>query len=182
MFNRTFVRYCVVFMAVFLVLYYGTTAFIGITGEGGRYYNAWLAHNLNYVAWLRGGILYGACGIMRLLGFDAHVIAPFSIHILHSATVQMVYSCLGYGVISFWLAFIVANTASIKTKLVWGLCGLAAIVFSNMLRVCVLLIAIDKKWPTFFKIDHHTFYNICSYVIVIVLIWAFNRKISKQYS
>jgi exosortase/archaeosortase family protein len=179
MFNKEFIRYASVFLGVFLVLYGGTYAFIGITAPGGKLYSEWLANHLNYVSWFRQFLLSGAGVFVQPFGLDAHVIDPYTLSVSGVASVRMVYACLGYGIISFWIAFVVANPITIKQKIGWGFGGSVAIVISNMIRIAVLLIASAKKWPTLFKIDHHTVYSICNYLLIILLIFLFNKQLRK---
>ena len=177
--NKSFIKYSVIFISTFLLLYGGTYAFIGITAPGGGYYNKWLSENLNYVNWLRYTILYGASFLTHLVGFETIVPDGYTIRIPHLASVRIVYACLGYGVLSFWVAFIVANKVPIKMKLIWGLLGITLIIVSNMIRISVLLIASAKKWPTLFKVDHHTVYSICNYLLIILLVYLFSKKAIK---
>jgi exosortase/archaeosortase family protein len=178
--NKAFIKYCLVFISVFVLLYGGTYAFIGITAPGGGFYNEWLSKHLNYVNWLRSTLLHGAGLITELFGFDTYVPDGNTVGIVHSARVHMVYACLGYGVLSFWIAFVVANKVSVKAKLLWGFLGVAVIMLSNMVRISILLIANHKRWPSLFKVDHHTVYSICNYIIVIALIYLFAKKVRKE--
>ena len=88
--------------------------------------------------------------------------------IRNGVSVQLVYSCLGYGVLSFWTAFVVANNGEIRFKVKWILIGFVVIIFSNIVRICTLLIANQTKWFKPFSLDHHTTYNIISYIIDVL--------------
>lgn len=89
----------------------------------------------------------------------------------------MVYSCLGYGVMSFWIAFVLATEKIEKVvKFKWLLGGLMIIIVSNIARVVILLIAINKKWTKPVNIEHHTFYNYIVYLIVISMMLLFLKK------
>ncbi|MBX2931116.1 MAG: exosortase/archaeosortase family protein [Chitinophagaceae bacterium] len=177
--KNAFLKYAAKLLILYLVLDYGTTIFIGITAPGG-YYVEWLDKYFNYVSWLRNLILSCSKYLMHLLGYDTYLASPILIRIKHGAGVQLVYSCLGYGVLSFWIAFVVVNQAKLSFKLKWLFGGLAVIIFSNILRVCILLIALQKRLYKPFSIDHHTFYNIVAYLIVIAMMFIFLKQLKKQ--
>jgi exosortase/archaeosortase family protein len=180
--NKAFFKYAIKLLLLYFILDYGTTFFIGITGKGGKYYIEWLDKYVNYVRWLRYTILYGTKGLMSILGYDTNIISEFVIRIKGGYGVQLVYSCLGYGILSFWIAFVLANTGRISFKLKWLATGCSIILFSNMIRITILLIANDKKWYKPFSLDHHTFYNIIAYMIVIGMIFWFLKAVKKEQS
>jgi exosortase/archaeosortase family protein len=167
-------------LLIYFVLDYGTTFYIGITSPGGRYYFEWLDKHLNYVTWLRNTILYGSKFFMSFLGYSTSIISAYVIKIDKGSSVQLVYSCLGYGVLSFWSAFIIANKGTIKFKLGWLLIGYSVILTSNILRICTLLIASQNKWYKPFSLDHHTTYNIIAYILVIILMFIFLKYANKK--
>lgn len=179
--NKAFIRYAIKFISIFILLYGGTYAFIGITAPGGKIYNEWLSLHLNYVNWLRAIILHGASFFTNLYGFVTVVPDDYTVSIPQLASVRIVYSCLGYGVLSFWIAFIMANEVTNKMKLKWGIGGMILILVSNMVRISFLLIGTAKKWPTLFKVDHHTVYSICNYLLIIALIFFFNKRVNKNF-
>ncbi|MBW7953081.1 MAG: hypothetical protein H3C56_11160, partial [Chitinophagaceae bacterium] len=94
--------------------------------------------------------------------------------------VRMVYSCIGYGVLCFWTAFILVNKGKFWFKTKWLISGLIIIFITNVLRVVVLLIALQKKMFKPFTLDHHTFYNIVAYLIVIGMMLLFLKQLKKQ--
>lgn len=178
--DKAFYKYALKLLLIYAVLDYGTTFFIGISSPGGKYYFKWLDQYLNYVTWLRNTILFGSKGLMVLLGYEADIITAYVIKIRNGASVQLVYSCLGYGVLSFWTAFVVANNGEIRFKIKWILIGFVVIIFSNIVRICTLLIANQNKWFKPFSLDHHTTYNIISYILIIILMFTFLKYQNKK--
>ena len=178
--NKAFYSYAIKLLLLYFILDYGTTFFIAVTGKGGKYYVEWLDVNLNYVRWLRYIILYGTKAIMSVFGFETNIVSEFVIRIKGGYGVQLVYSCLGYGILSFWIAFIVANKGRKLFKAKWLAIGCSIILFSNMLRITILLIANQRKWIKPLSLDHHTFYNIIAYIIVIIMIMYFLKAAKKE--
>lgn len=179
--NKAFIKYAIKLLLIYFILDYGTTFFIAITGKGGKYYSALLDSYFNYVRWLRYTILYGTKGIMSILGFETNIVSEYVIRIKGGYGVQLVYSCLGYGILSFWIAFITANKGTKMFKIKWLLIGCFIILFSNMLRITILLISNQKKWFKPFNLDHHTFYNIVAYSIVIIMMLLFLKAAKNQH-
>jgi exosortase/archaeosortase family protein len=94
--------------------------------------------------------------------------------------VRMVYSCIGYGVMSLWAAFVIAYEGSLKQKLLWLLMGCIFILIINCFRVSMLLVAIANKWQVNRYIEHHDLYNIFSYMLIFSLIYLYTNKVSEE--
>jgi exosortase/archaeosortase family protein len=91
-----------------------------------------------------------------------------------------VYSCIGYGLISFWIAFIFANPVHWKKKIKWGTIGVVSIFIINVIRISLLLIVINNKWPNGINVDSHTLFNIVAYCLIFLLIFLFDRSEKKS--
>jgi len=78
--------------------------------------------------------------------------------------IDVVYSCLGLGVMSFFTAFVIAYPKKLKPKLIFLLTGLVSIQVLNILRFVLLAVLWDKKSQL--VLDHHTIFNIVIYIII----------------
>jgi exosortase/archaeosortase family protein len=168
-------RFIVKFLIFFLGLHYGNEFFIGITAPGGLYV-PFLDQHLNYVAWLRHSILFGAKVLSGLFGYTAYIDGPYHLRSITGPGVQMVYACIGLGIMSFWAGFVLAHAISWKKKIFWLLTGLITIWIVNCFRVSVILAATVNKWNTNKYLDHHDIFNIIAYVMVFILIVIFIRR------
>lgn len=88
----------------------------------------------------------------------------------------MGYSCLGYGVTSFWIAFVFANTGSWKRKAAWMIGGAVVLWVINVLRISLVLIGANRNWKFPFGWDQHTWFNIVAYGAIFVMIWVYDKK------
>jgi exosortase/archaeosortase family protein len=168
-------RFIVKFLVFFLGLHYGNEFFIGITAPGGLYV-PFLDHHLNYVAWLRQSILWGAKMVSSVFGYEAYIDGPFHLRSVTGPGVQMVYSCIGLGIMSFWAGFVLAHSIPWKKKLLWTGIGLLMIWIVNCFRVSVILAATVKGWSPNKYLDHHDMFNIIAYVLIFILIVIFVKK------
>lgn len=156
------VRFVIVFLLLFLFLYYFDIFFFGITSPG-NHYNAFLAQNLNYISWLRHFLLMSSAWVLNLLGFAA-IYNEYDLLVAGHGTIQLVYSCLGLGVISFFAAFVLAYPKTFKSKWMFLIGGIIGIEALNILRFVLLAIFWDKRGKH--QIDHHTIFNILIYLII----------------
>jgi exosortase/archaeosortase family protein len=90
-------------------------------------------------------------------------------------------SCVGYGVYSFWIAFVAANTGTFRKKAGWIFMGLLILWFINVIRITLLLLAINKGWPMPLGIDHHTWFTVAAYTMIFILIWLYDKKKGKKF-
>jgi exosortase/archaeosortase family protein len=167
--------FIVKFLVLFLGFHYFNEFFIGITAPGGLYV-PFLDHHLNYVAWLRHSILYGAKLVCGIFGYDTYIDGPYHLRSVTGHGVQMVYSCIGLGIKSFWAGFVLAHAIPWKKKIIWTLIGLVVIWVINCFRVAIILIATvnDKNINRF--MEHHDFFNLVAYIFIFILVIIFLRK------
>ena len=83
--------------------------------------------------------------------------------------IQVPYSCLGMGVMSFFAAFVIAYPKKLKAKIIFLFSGLLLIQLLNIFRFVLLAIFWDKK--TGLILDHHTIFNIIIYIIIAVSLY-----------
>ena len=180
--DRTFIVYLLKFGLAFCFFYFGTLAVIGLSAPEG-YYSSFVAHYLNYIDWLRSSILYASRGLLSLLGYHSYVRDKYVLALDSGISIRMVYTCLGYGVMSFWGAFIIANQGSWKAKLKWILFGWLMIWCINVIRISLLLIVLTKHLSSPFGFDNHTWFNIASYILIFGLIYfyhTFQKKVKAR--
>jgi len=168
------------FASAFCILYFGTLLLIGLSTPGG-YYNSYM-EKLNFIDWLRSSLLHGSKALLGLFGFETNVEGLYILRAKHGVAVRMVYQCIGYGVMSFWGAFVFANTAKISKKIKWILGGWLLIWCINVIRVSLLLAAINNKWSMPIRIDHHTLFNIAAYTLILIMIYFFDRSQFRLFS
>jgi exosortase/archaeosortase family protein len=84
-------------------------------------------------------------------------------------------SCVGYGVYSFWIAFVAANQGTIYKKMRWIIVGIFLLWLINVLRITLLLVAVNNGWPMPLGIDHHTWFNIAAYLLIFIMIFKYDR-------
>jgi exosortase/archaeosortase family protein len=177
-----FTFFLVKFVALYALLYFFNVAFIGITSPS-NYYNSFLDRHLDYIDLLRGAVLQVSRLLTSLSGFNTRIEEPYLLRIEAGPGVKMVYSCIGYGIMSLWTAFVIAYDGRVKRKILWALMGCFCIFLINCLRVSVLLIALAKKWNVNEYLDHHTMFNIVSYILIFLMMYLYtNRTTSIEHS
>ena len=87
--------------------------------------------------------------------------------------------CVGYGVYSFWIAFVAANTGTFLKKTIWIVAGLIGLWFINVIRITLFLTSINKGWPMPLGLDHHTWFNIFAYLLIFGMIWWYDKDSKK---
>lgn len=164
------------FILVYLFHYFA----IAIFAEGGWYWE-FGATNLNYIKWFRSLQLNSASFILNQFGYSTYFKNITTLALENGSGIVLVYGCLGVDVISLWTIYIIFSyERTYKRKLTWIIGGSLLITFLNILRITILLIAFNKKWISE-SFDHHTFYNVVLYLIVIGLILFHERCGNRPY-
>jgi exosortase/archaeosortase family protein len=161
------IKFAAWFIGLFLAFYYFNIMFFGITSPG-KHYSPLLAEYLNYIAALRWLLLHCSATILKWFGFNA-ITNEYELLVAGHGYIQLVYSCLGLGVISFFTAFVLAYPKPRNQKIIFLLSGIVAIEFLNVLRFVLLVLFWTKKNDVI--IDHHTIFNILIYIIISISLY-----------
>jgi len=166
------IRFCLLFAG----LYYFNIAYIGIV-DPKNFYVPFLDEHFNYISWFSTSIVTASRIIAQGFGVNAHVSDGYKLMVDDYTSVTLSYTCAGFGIVSFWLAFINAHRLSLKQRLAWSVTGIVAIWFINSWRVALLLVALHNDWAVNSFINHHDLFNLVAYAIVCALIVLFYKKI-----
>lgn len=174
--NQPTGRFIILFLGVFIFLYYFNLFFIGITTKG-NLYSSFLDQHLNYIKGLRFILISLSAKILEWMGYQI-IVSEFTLHALNTGGINVVYSCLGFGVMSFFSAFIIAWPGKpLKNKLLFIPLGLIVIQTLNITRFILITLFWRKS---FFRgsIDHHTLFNTILYTILLILMlfWINNKN------
>jgi exosortase/archaeosortase family protein len=178
--EKKFIRFVVIFITLFLVCYYGTLFLTGLAVPGGRY-SPFVEKYLNVAAWLRSSLLLASKFLLSIFGVETIRINEYVIRKVGGSGVRIVYACLGFGVMSFWFAYVVANIASLQKKLIWVSGGLFFLLVLNVARISLVLVAGNKGWHFPFGWDHHTWFNIVGYLAIFAMIYFFEKSLKKDF-
>ena len=174
------VGYAVKFVLYFVPLYYFHIIYLGLT-DPNNVYVPFLDHHLNYIAWFEASILNASNFILHSFGVNS-VVEGQRIIIKGGAYVLFWPACAGLGISSFWIAFIIAHCVTWKKKLYWCAAGIFCIWLINSARIAIYLVSLQNGWKTFKHIDHHDMFTLISYIIIVFLIFLFNKSLQKQDS
>lgn len=169
-------RFVVIFLVLFLLFYYGNKFYFSVTTPGRRY-NEWLALHLNYIAGLRHLLLGCSKRCLQLMGFTA-LTNDQELMVVGRNTLQMVYTCLGLGVLSFFAAFVIAYPKPWRPKLIFLIVGMVVIELLNVCRLILLVLFWSSRNQR--VIDHHTIFNILIYIIIAITLyfWVKDKKLT----
>jgi exosortase/archaeosortase family protein len=173
--RNTFLIYLLKFGLAFCICYYGTIAIIGLSAPGG-YYSDIIHKYFNYISVLRASLLHGSKEALSIFNFDTYVSGKYVLKVRNGPGVKVVYACLGYGVMSFWIAFITANRGNVLKKLTWIFGGLFLIWLINITRISLLLAATTRRWYMPAWLNHHTLFNIAAYLLIFALIYFYDKS------
>jgi exosortase/archaeosortase family protein len=175
--NNSTNRFLLTFLGIFAFLYYCNIAFIGLVAPGG-YFVPILAEYFNYIEGLRSFLLYSSESILNASGFETFKQGIWFRVVGHGGF-NLAYDCLGYGVMSFFAAFVVAFPKSTKSKLWFLPAGLVLIQSLNILRF-VLLGVFWKKSELRQMFDHHDIFNIVLYLALLSVMYLWINSGNKK--
>ncbi len=160
-------KFVVSFIILFAVFYYFNIFYFGVTAPGG-YYSAFLNDHLNYIRWLREGLLDTSALIINKLGFSA-ITDEYDLLVAGHGAIRLVYSCLGLGIISFFAAFVLSYPKKWKPKIIFLITGILGIEILNIARFVLLALFWQRRGIIVF--DQHTIFNVIVYIIIAVCLY-----------
>jgi exosortase/archaeosortase family protein len=174
--KKGFVVFLVKFIGIFLLLYYGSLGVVGITAPGGGYHSEFVSEYLDFVKGIQTSLILGAHYLLYFFGIDTSWTDEYRFFVVGGKAVIVYYGCAGLGVMSFWIAFILAGTTGAYRKFLWLIGGLLLLWFINVCRIALFLMAVNNGWPMPFGVDHHTWFNIVAYGAIFILILFHERS------
>jgi exosortase/archaeosortase family protein len=156
----------------------------GLVGKGGRFYSPFIFDHLNFIHAFSSFLTNSAYYLLEIIGYNSVMNNFHTLRIENSRGVVVNPSCLGWGVMSFWIAFVSANTGTFRRKLKWIAVGLAAILSLNIFRIALIALANHHQWDAVTSLDHHTSFNIASYSCIFLLLYIFiknQKQIESSY-
>lgn len=177
--RKNFLVYCLKFALVFCLAYFGTLTVIALSAPAGTY-SPFIHNYLDYVSWLKYSLVHGSRWLLSLFNYATYQANEFSIRVKNGSGVRIEYDCVGYGVMSFWLAFIVANKGGWLKKMKWIVGGWFLIWCINVVRISMVLVAANKHWQFPFGLDHHTWFTIAAYILIFIMIYFYDRSFKEK--
>ncbi len=176
------VRFVIRF-AFFMTLIYGfNTLYVSVTDDRGMVYFPYFDQHLNYFSLLRSSILHMSDLIVHSFGYHSYIPDPTRLRMLGGHSVIVGVPCLGYGMMSFWISFVLAHFADWKRMLAWAAGGVVFLWLLNSTRVALLLIAVTNRWNVNKWMDNHTLFNNIVYLIIIGMICIYYKANKKKSS
>jgi len=175
--QNPFLIYLLKFAGIFCVVYFGTLLVSGLAAPVG-WYSPFVHQYLDYVSWLKNSLIGGTKFILSIFSIPTYREPGFALTYPHGKAVIIALDCVGYGVYSFWIAFVAANKGKLGKQLIWILGGLLALWFINVVRITLVLVAINKNWAMPLGIDHHTWFTICAYLLILLMIWLYDKNVA----
>lgn len=168
-------RFAFSFLLLFVIFYYFNILFYGVTSPG-NHYSPFLANNLNYIQGLRWLLLSCSTQILNWMGFTA-IHNGTQLLVAGKGSIEVVYSCLGLGLMSFFAAFVISYPKQLKQKIIFLISGILVIQALNITRFVLLALFWNKKANRI--VDHHTIFNIIIYIIIMISLYFWVTKYDK---
>jgi len=162
------IKFVFSFLFLFVAFYYFNIYWFAATSPTSRHYIPFVANNLDYIKGIRLLLLNCSTGLLNLLGFTA-IHDNYIMLVAGRGSIQVVYKCLGLGVISFFTAFVIAYPKTLKAKVIFIIAGILVLQFLNILRFMFLAVYWTKAGTT--TLDHHTIFNFVIYLIVAISVY-----------
>jgi len=168
------VRFLISFLLLFGLFYGLNLLFIGITAPGG-WYSSILDQYFNYIrAWRQFCIL----STTKILEFSGYTIqtTETTLKVKGHSGFRLVYSCLGYGVMSFFAAFTLSFPKPFRSRIFFLAAGLIVIQLLNTIRFVLISLFYDPI--TRFPVNHHDLFNCLLYASLLgmMYVWVNYRK------
>jgi len=175
--SEPYARFIVLFVLLYLLLYGFNTAYIGITSKGGTYI-PFLDEHLNYIKWWRTFSIEASAKVLRSLNYEV-LTNNTQLRVVGKSGFTLVYSCLGYGVMSVFVAFCLTFPSPFKYRFGFMFGGLILIQIVNLARFILLSLYWNKRKPLL-GIDHHDLFNISIYALLIIVCYFWLKFSSRK--
>ncbi len=172
-------RFIISFLLLFTIVYGFNLAFIGVTAPGGIYL-PWLQDHLNYIEHWRNFNIQATAFTLDALGYPVKI-TSFTLAVPGRGGFKLIYSCLGYGIMSFLFSYVMIFPKPWRSRIVVLVPGLLIIQILNLIRF--LIISLYWRKMSFYTwIDHHLAFDIFIYLVVIMILYMWINSNTKRCS
>lgn len=168
------------FLLAFLVLYTFFYFLWGVTGKGGKMYSSFFDNYFNIIKSLSSFLTISAKFILNIFNYNVNQINYHTLRIDFSRGISVNPDCLGWGIMSFWVAFVFANAGGWIHKIKWMLIGISSVIILNISRIAIIAVSNYHGWKTITSLDHHQTFNVVSYGCIFLLMFLY-VKVQKKY-
>lgn len=173
-------RYLIKFVVFYYLCRYLFLAWHGATDRKGVLYFAFVEQYFNFNVFIKAYLFQIPIYLAKLFSVHALQDSDGSLQVENGARLLVKGPCYGFGLMSFWIAFVLADSTSLMKKFFWGVTGIASLLIINSLRVTLLLIAKQNKWNIHlldaYGLDHHTQFNIVAYTLIFLLMYGYYKR------
>jgi len=162
------IRFLISFPLLFFIFYGFNIGYIAITSPGGLYLS-FLDEHCNYIELWRNLYIATAAKTLELMGYTVYT-TDINLKVQGHSGFRLVYSCLGYGIMSCFSAFVLSFPKPLHSRLVFLLTGLTTIISLNLCRFILLPIFYNPK-ISILSANHHDIFNGVLYIILLLLIY-----------
>jgi exosortase/archaeosortase family protein len=148
---------------------------IGASAPGGKFYISWL-HHVNYVYGLLTSISKTCAFILDLLGYNVTISNRSILQIENHTTIKLSFGCAGYGIMGIWTAFVLTLKQPFKSMFKGLLLGLIVLWSINVIRILLLILFNHHHFVHLLPFDHHTNFNIVSYLAILLMVRYYMKK------
>lgn len=174
--DRKALKFIVALFILYILFSQGNLFMNSVMSPGSRFYNAFIADHFNYIQGLKTALIKPAVWIIKIFGFYA-IHNDSDVMVVSGPYLRINYSCLGLGVMSFLVAFVLAFPALWKSTLKMMVIGLITIYVLNICRIAglgVLLGFFQSQRNNFTY--HHEIFNIIVYICIFVMLYLWIKR------
>ncbi|OAQ38584.1 hypothetical protein A5893_14315 [Pedobacter psychrophilus] len=171
--NKIQIKFFLILVLGYFIFSYFIIFWIGLCAKGGIYW-AFADEHLNFIKVYRHFLIGGAGLICDTFGLT-YLTNDTAIRIIGYGGIKIVYSCLGYGIISIIISLALAvPNQKIKLRILFLIIGTVAFSLLNMIRLFV--VSYYAHLAKRLSIDHHLIFNAFCYLLILIGMYWWIRK------
>jgi len=172
-------RFVLLTLLFYFIFNYFFIAYTGLTISGGKFDSQFLAEHFDFISAFRKFLLWGGVQFASLLGYPSGY-TDYTLYVRDGSAVRMVYSCLGFSLMSAYAALILAWPTKWLYRITSLIFGTIIIIALNMIRLGGLAVLYTTGHYGFFEyINHHDLFNIIV-LVVVFLMFTLHIKYSEK--
>ncbi|MBK0382053.1 exosortase/archaeosortase family protein [Pedobacter sp. SD-b] len=175
--NKVQIRFFLILVLGYFFFSYFFRFWIGLCAQGGLYWQFANEH-LDFIRAYRHFLIGGSTVICDIFGLR-YLTNDTSLRIIGHGGIKIVYSCLGYGIISILMALSLAvPNQKVKDRVLFLVFSIIGFTLLNILRLFV--VSYYAHYARKMQIDHHTLFNVFCYLLILIGIYWWIKKSAKM--